>query len=649
MQETYTIGTRSLVLDREKAEAALQAKRVIGGRETMTFNLAPLRYGWAYELYRTMKANHWEPEDVPMGRDVEQWRAGDSVLSDVDRWIVRMAVGYFSAAEGIVGDNDIRDFLELRKNTGDERRRTHDMNTANWIPDLFMKRVEARESWTLFRSSDVPDLHEHYGRDFEARYVAHEERVRRGEIHGESIPAIELWKLMLKALFETGHPWITFQDPCNVRSPQDHAGVVHSSNLCTEITLNTSEEETAVCNLGSIVIDQHLTHDGEIDHVKLRETVRIAVRALDDVIDVNFSPTAAARTANDRHRPVGLGVMGLQYALYRKGIAFGSDAAVEFSDEMMEAIALHAYEASSDLAAERGTYRSYPGSKWDRGLLPQDTVDLLEQERGLEIPVPRGGKLDWAPVRAKIARQGMRNSNVLAIAPTATIANIVGTSPCIEPMYKNLFAKSNLSGDFTILNPYLVRDLKAAGLWTEAVAGQIKLHGGDLSEVAGLPAEIGERYRTAFQIPTEYLIDAAARRQKWIDQSQSLPVPLRARHEGDEPHVPPRVAGGPEDDLLPAHARRLVDREVVGDGRGDRRDAHGRPGAVARRGRAAGPGRRRGPGRRTPRVPGRAAVRGSGRRVRPDPGRSRHPPRPAGLLDRGDAQRRRVRGLPVNR
>jgi len=421
-----------------------------------------------------------------------------------------------------VWHNDIRDFLELRKNTGDERRRTHDMNTANWIPDLFMKRVEARGTWTLFRSNDVPDLHDLYGRAFEARYAEYEQQVARGELHGESIAALELWKLMLKALFETGHPWITFKDPCNLRSPQDHAGVVHSSNLCTEITLNTSVEETAVCNLGSIVIDQHLTADGQIDHSKLRETVRIAVRALDNVIDVNFYPTVAAKTANDRHRPVGLGVMGLQYALYRKGIAFGSDAAVEFSDEMMEAIAFHAYEASSDLAAERGTYRSYPGSKWDRGLLPQDTIDLLEDERGIEIPVPRGGKLDWAPVRAKIAAQGMRNSNVLAIAPTATIANIVGTSPCIEPMYKNLFAKSNLSGDFTILNPYLVRDLKDLGLWNDELAGRIKFHDGDLTEIPAIPRELVERYRTAFQIPTEYLIDAAARRQKWIDQSQSL-------------------------------------------------------------------------------------------------------------------------------
>ncbi|MBF6621403.1 MAG: ribonucleoside-diphosphate reductase subunit alpha [Patulibacter sp.] len=421
-----------------------------------------------------------------------------------------------------VWHNDIRDFLELRKNTGDERRRTHDMNTANWIPDLFMKRVEARESWTLFRSCDVPDLHDLYGAAFETRYTEYEQQVARGELHGESIAALELWKLMLKALFETGHPWITFKDPCNLRSPQDHAGVVHSSNLCTEITLNTSVEETAVCNLGSIVIDQHLTADGAIDHAKLRETVRIAVRALDNVIDVNFYPTVAAKTANDRHRPVGLGVMGLQYALYRKGIAFGSDAAVAFSDEMMEAIAFHAYEASSDLAAERGAYRSYPGSKWDRGLLPQDTIDLLEDERGIEVPVPRGGKLDWAPVRAKIAAQGMRNSNVLAIAPTATIANIVGTSPCIEPMYKNLFAKSNLSGDFTILNPYLVRDLKDRGLWNDELAARIKFHDGDLGEIPQVPRELVERYRTAFQIPTEYLIDAAARRQKWIDQSQSL-------------------------------------------------------------------------------------------------------------------------------
>jgi ribonucleoside-diphosphate reductase alpha chain len=427
-----------------------------------------------------------------------------------------------------VWHNDIREFLELRRTTGDERRRTHDMNTASWIPDLFMKRVEARQQWTLFRSNDVPDLHECYGRDFEQRYEAYEAQVDAGALHGERIPAIELWKQMLKLLFETGHPWITFKDPCNVRSPQDHAGVIHSSNLCTEITLNTGPEETAVCNLGSVAIDQHLTADGAIDHAKLRETVRIAVRALDDVIDVNFYPTEPARTANERHRPVGLGVMGLQYALYRKGIPFGSDEAVAFGDEMMEAIAYYAYEASSDLAAERGTYRSYAGSKWDRGLLPQDTLDLLSEERGQPIEVERGGVLDWAPLRAKIAAQGMRNSNVLAIAPTATIANIMGTSPCIEPMYKNLFAKSNLSGDFVVLNPFLVRDLKAAGLWSPSVAEELKARDGDLTEIAGIPDELRERYRTAFQIDTRWLIDAAARRQKWIDQSQSLNLFLAA-------------------------------------------------------------------------------------------------------------------------
>jgi len=427
-----------------------------------------------------------------------------------------------------VWHNDIREFLELRRNTGDERRRTHDMNTACWIPDLFMKRVEARADWTLFRSNEVPDLHETYGGDFEERYVAYEARAAAGEIHGETIPAIELWKQMLKMLFETGHPWLTFKDPCNVRSPQDHAGVIHSSNLCTEITLNTGPDETAVCNLGSVVADQHLTADGEIDHAKLRETIRVAVRALDDVIDVNFYPTEPARTANMRHRPVGLGVMGLQYALYSKGLAFGSQEAIAFGDELMEAVAHYAYEASSDLAAERGTYQSYAGSKWDRGLLPQDTLDLLEAERGEAVEVPRGGRLDWAPLREKIAAQGMRNSNVLAIAPTATIANIMGTSPCIEPMYKNLFAKSNLSGDFVVVNPFLVRDLKACGLWTAALAEQLKARDGDLTEIAEVPAELKERYRTAFQIAPEALIDAAARRQKWIDQSQSLNLFLAA-------------------------------------------------------------------------------------------------------------------------
>ena len=427
-----------------------------------------------------------------------------------------------------VWHNDIREFLELRRNTGDERRRTHDMNTACWIPDLFMKRMEAREDWTLFRSSDVPDLHETYGAEFEARYVAYEARVAAGELWGEKIQAIELWKQMLRMLFETGHPWITFKDPCNVRSPQDHAGVVHSSNLCTEITLNTGHDESAVCNLGSIVIDQHLTAGGEIDHAKLRETVRIAVRALDCVIDVTFYPTEPTRTANTRHRPTGLGVMGLQYALYRKGLAFGSEEAVQFSDQMMEAIAYYAYEASSDLAVERGAYSSYAGSKWDRGILPHETVELLESERGEAVEVERGGKLDWESLRAKIARQGMRNSNVLAIAPTATISNIMGTSPCIEPLYKNLFAKSNISGDFVVLNPFLVRDLKAEGLWNQALAEEIKRRDGDISEIGIIPERLRERYRTAFQIDSSWLIAAAARRQKWIDQSQSLNLFLAA-------------------------------------------------------------------------------------------------------------------------
>ncbi len=427
-----------------------------------------------------------------------------------------------------VWHNDIREFLELRRNTGDERRRTHDMNTACWVPDLFMKRMEAREDWTLLRSSDVPDLHELFGAAFEARYVEYEARVARGELWGETIPAIELWKQMLRMLFETGHPWITFKDPCNVRSPQDHVGVVHSSNLCTEITLNTGVDESAVCNLGSVIIDRHLTADGEIDHARLRETVRVAVRALDCVIDVTFYPTGPTRTANSRHRPIGLGVMGLQYALYRRGIAFGSEEAADFSDEMMEAVAYYAYEASSDLAAERGVYSSYAGSKWDRGLLPPDTVDLLESERGMSVEVPRGGLMDWEPLRAKIAAQGMRNSNVLAIAPTATISNIMGTSPCIEPLYKNLFAKSNISGDFVVLNQFMVRDLKAAGLWSPELAEEIKRRDGDISEIASVPAEIRDRYRTAFQIDSAYLIAAAARRQKWIDQSQSLNLFLPA-------------------------------------------------------------------------------------------------------------------------
>lgn len=423
---------------------------------------------------------------------------------------------------------DIFDFLELRKNTGDERRRTHDMNTANWIPDLFMKRMEARENWTLFRSNEAPDLHELYGKAFEARYAEYEEKARNGEIYGQEVPALELWKAMLRMLFETGHPWITFKDPCNVRSPQDHVGVIHSSNLCTEITLNTGADETAVCNLGSVVLDQHVDEDGNIDHAKLRETVRTAVRALDNVIDINFYPTEAARNANMRHRPIGMGVMGLQNALFKRNTPFASQEAIEFNDEIMEAVAFYAYEASSDLAGEKGTYKTYKGSKWDRGLLPQDTLDLLENERGVKIDVPRGGKLDWAPLREKIASQGMRNSNVLAIAPTATISNIMGSTPCIEPLYKNLYTKSNLGGEFVTLNPYLVRDLKAIGLWGPETLDRIKYFDGELAEINRIPDDIKQKYVTAFGIDHKYFIEAAGRRQKWIDQSQSVNLFLAA-------------------------------------------------------------------------------------------------------------------------
>ena len=418
--------------------------------------------------------------------------------------------------------NDIFEFLELRKNTGDDRRRTHDMNTANWIPDLFMKRMEARQSWTLFRSNEVKDLHDLYGKKFEEAYVRYEKLAEEGKIHGVKVEALELWKKMLSMLFETGHPWITFKDPCNVRSPQDHVGVIHSSNLCTEITLNTSNDETAVCNLGSVILETHLLPDGEIDHKKLRETIRTAVRALDNVIDINFYPTKAAETSNRRHRPIGLGVMGLAHALYLRGQAFASNEAVEFNDEAMEAIAYYAYEASSDIAAERGTYSSYKGSKWDRGLLPQDTLDLLEQERGQPIEVPRGGKMDWTPLREKIAKQGMRNSNVLAIAPTATISNITATSPCIEPTYKNLFVKSNLSGEFIVLNPFLVKDLKARGLWNQEMIDNLKYFDGELRDIASIPADLKTKYLTAFDIDFKWITDAAARRQKWIDQAQSV-------------------------------------------------------------------------------------------------------------------------------
>ncbi len=418
--------------------------------------------------------------------------------------------------------NDIYEFLELRKNTGDDRRRTHDMNTANWIPDLFMKRMEARASWTLFRTNEVSDLHDLFGKKFEEKYIAYEKLAEEGKIYGQKVEALDLWKKMLSLIFETGHPWITFKDACNIRSPQDHVGVIHSSNLCTEICLNTSKEETAVCNLGSVILETHLLADGSLDHKKLRETIRMAVRALDNVIDINFYPTEAAKTSNMRHRPIGMGVMGLANALYIKGVSFASEEALTFNDEAMEAIAFYAYEASSDLAAERGTYSSYKGSKWSRGLLPQDTVDLLEQERGVAVDVPRGGKMDWTALRAKIAAQGMRNSNVLAIAPTATISNITNTSPCIEPTYKNLFVKSNLSGEFIVLNPFLVKDLKARGLWDQDMIDNLKYFDGELKDITRIPEDLKAKYLTAFDIDAKWIVDAAARRQKWIDQAQSV-------------------------------------------------------------------------------------------------------------------------------
>ncbi len=417
---------------------------------------------------------------------------------------------------------DVLEFLELRKNTGDDRRRTHDMNTANWIPDLFMKRMEARKDWTLFRSNEVPELHDLYGKAFEDKYAEYEAKAEKGEIWGHTMPALDLWKQMLKMLFETGHPWITFKDTCNIRSPQDHVGVIHSSNLCTEITLNTGADETAVCNLGSVVLDSHLKSDGSIDHDKLRDTIRTAVRALDNVIDVNFYPTDAAKTSNMRHRPIGLGVMGLQNSLFVKNIPFSSQDAVEFNDEFMEAICYYAYEASSDLASERGSYSSFRGSKWDRGILPQDSLELLEKERGSEVEVPKEGKMDWSIVRDKIAKHGMRNSNVIAIAPTATISNIMGSSPCIEPTYKNLFVKSNLSGDFMVLNRFLVNDLKKEGLWDREMSDQLKYFDGELSDITTIPDWIKSKYLTAFDVSFEFVIAAAARRQKWIDQSQSV-------------------------------------------------------------------------------------------------------------------------------
>ncbi len=419
---------------------------------------------------------------------------------------------------------DIEDFLELRKNTGDERRRTHDMNTANWVPDLFMKRVKAGAQWTLFSPEEVPDLHHLYGSAFEKRYEHYEEMAKQGKIRlAKEVNAKDLWKKMLTMLFETGHPWVTFKDPSNIRSPQDHVGVVHSSNLCTEITLNTSAEETAVCNLGSVNLGRHIVQ-GQLDMPRLQFTVTTAMRMLDNVIDLNFYPTKEAENSNMKHRPVGLGIMGFHDALYQLGINFDSEAMVEFADRSMEAVSYYAIWASSQLAKERGAYSTFRGSKWDRGLLPADTLDLQERERGVEVPVPRGGVLDWTPVRQSIAQHGMRNSNCMAIAPTATIANIAGSIPSIEPIYKNIYVKSNQGGDFIVINDYLVTELKKLGLWSPQMLAAIKYNDGNVAAISDIPQELKDRFKEVFQVDPRWLIRAAAYRGKWIDQSQSLNI-----------------------------------------------------------------------------------------------------------------------------
>ncbi len=419
---------------------------------------------------------------------------------------------------------DIEEFLELRKNTGDDRRRTHDMNTANWIPDLFMRRVMEKGEWTLFSPSDVPDLHDLFGTDFEKAYVRYEEKAKRGEIKpSKTVPAVDLWRKMLSMLFETGHPWITFKDACNVRSPQQHAGVVHSSNLCTEITLNTSDTETAVCNLGSVNLRQHLK-DGKIDQEKLKKTIATAMRMLDNVIDINYYAVKKARDSNLRHRPVGLGIMGFQDALYELRIPYASDAAVEFADQSMEAVCYHAYWASTELARERGVYSSYRGSLWDQGILPLDTLELLNQQRGGYVEVDRSASLDWDALRRKIATDGMRNSNCVAIAPTATISNIIGVDASIEPCFGNLSVKSNLSGEFTVINHYLVRDLKRLGLWDDVMVMDLKHFDGSLLPIDRVPQDIKALYATAFEVEPKWLVEAASRRQKWIDQAQSLNI-----------------------------------------------------------------------------------------------------------------------------
>ncbi|MBI1889995.1 MAG: ribonucleoside-diphosphate reductase subunit alpha [Burkholderiales bacterium] len=423
---------------------------------------------------------------------------------------------------------DIEEFLDLRKNTGDDRRRTHDMNTANWIPDLFMKRVMEKGEWTLFSPSDVPDLHDKYGKAFEEAYLAYEGKTQRGELKlFKRVQAMDLWRKMLSMLFETGHPWITFKDPCNIRSPQQHVGVVHSSNLCTEITLNTNDSEIAVCNLGSVNLPAHMKDEGgqkRLDHAKLENTIRTAMRMLDNVIDINYYAVKKARDSNLRHRPVGLGIMGFQDCLHGMRVPYASPEAVEFADRSMEAVCYYAYLASTELAEERGRYSSYKGSLWDRGILPQDSLKLLAEERGGYLEVDTTEILDWTSLRARIKEHGMRNSNCVAIAPTATISNIIGVSACIEPTYQNLYVKSNLSGEFTEINEYLVRDLKARGLWDEVMVSDLKYFDGSLAKIDRIPQDLRDLYATAFEVEPKWLVEAAARRQKWIDQAQSLNI-----------------------------------------------------------------------------------------------------------------------------
>ncbi|MBA2689405.1 MAG: ribonucleoside-diphosphate reductase subunit alpha [Burkholderiales bacterium] len=419
---------------------------------------------------------------------------------------------------------DIEEFLELRKNTGDDRRRTHDMNTANWIPDFFMKRVMENGDWTLFSPSDVPDLHDKFGKAFEVAYLKYEEKAARGELKlYKKVAANNLWRKMLTMLFETGHPWVTFKDPCNIRSPQQHVGVVHSSNLCTEITLNTNDQEIAVCNLGSVNLPAHIA-DGKLDHDKLKRTVTTAMRMLDNVIDINYYAVAKARNSNLKHRPVGLGIMGFQDCLHDLRLPYASEGAVEFADRSMEAVCYYAYWASTELAAERGTYSSYRGSLWERGILPQDSLKLLAEERGGYVEVDQSESMDWASLRGRIKQYGMRNSNCVAIAPTATISNIIGVSASIEPSYQNLFVKSNLSGEFTVVNEYLVRDLKKLNMWDEVMVSDLKYFDGSVAKIDRIPTELRDIYATAFEVEPRWLVEAAARRQKWIDQAQSLNI-----------------------------------------------------------------------------------------------------------------------------